>query len=211
MIYHSKRRCNPVLSLAIFALVVGLVGVACDRPVATAELAAVAPAAAADPVARGEYLVTVAVCSDCHTPMIMGPKGPEPDMTRLLSGHPEGLEVPAGMPSIPAGAGLWLWAPHNTVFVSPLGTAYAMNLTPDQNTGIGTWSEETFVKTLRSGRHWGVARPIMPPMPWPYYGKMTDEDLKAIYAYLRTIPPVQNHVPDAIVAPPPSASPVSGR
>ena len=61
------------------------------------------------------------------------------------------------------------------------------------------------VNALKTGRHMGVGRPIMPPMPWLAYSKMTDEDLKAIYAYLRTIPPRRNQVPDAIVAPPPAA------
>jgi hypothetical protein len=159
-----------------------------------------------NPVKRGEYLVTVAVCNDCHTPLVMGPNGPEPDMSRMLSGHPQDLAIGAP-PVVPSEASLWLWAPHNTVFVSQLGTAYATNLTPDANTGIGAWTEEIFVNTLRSGRHWGVARPILPPMPWSYYSKMSDNDLKAIWAYLRTIPQVSNRIPEAVIAPPP---PVAG-
>jgi mono/diheme cytochrome c family protein len=152
--------------------------------------------------ARGEYLVTIGGCNDCHTPWIMGAKGLEPDASRTLSGHPEKFVMPAP----PKGAdGRWLWsgAATNTAFAGPWGVSYARNLTPDEVTGIGIWSEEMFMKTIRSGRHWGVSRPILPPMPWFNYAKMTDDDLKAVYAYLRTLPPVRNHVPDAVVAPPP--------
>jgi mono/diheme cytochrome c family protein len=62
-------------------------------------------AAVDNPVERGEYLVTVLACGDCHTPMKMGPAGPEPDLTRLLSGHPEGMT----MPPVPALPEPWLW------------------------------------------------------------------------------------------------------
>ncbi|HKR66896.1 MAG TPA: diheme cytochrome c-553, partial [Thermoanaerobaculia bacterium] len=106
------------------------------------------------------------------------------------------------MPEAPSPKGPWLWsgAVTNTAFAGPWGVSYARNLTPDQVTGIGIWSEEMFIKTIRTGRHWGVSRPILPPMPWFNYRKMTDEDLKSVYAYLRTIKPVHNDVPDAIVA-----------
>jgi len=149
-------------------------------------------------VERGGYLVTISGCNDCHTPMKMGPKGPEPDMSRMLSGHPEQLK----MPSAPAPNGPWIWsgAGTNTAFAGPWGVSFARNLTPDRVTGIGIWNEAMFVKTIRTGRHWGVSRPILPPMPWFNYAKMTDEDLKSVYAYLRTVKPVRNEVPDAIVA-----------
>jgi hypothetical protein len=75
---------------------------------------------------------------------------------------------------------------------------YASNLTPDKNTGLGIWDERMFVKTIRTGRHWGEGRPIQPPMPWQGYAKMTDEDLKAVFAYLGSIPPVRNNVPDYV-------------
>ena len=152
-------------------------------------------------VARGKYLVTISLCNDCHTPFKMGPKGPEPDMSRMLSGHPEGLKMPAPPPS----NGPWVWSggATNTAFAGPWGVSYTANLTPDKVTGIGIWSEEMFVKTIRTGRHWGVARPILPPMPWHIYRNLTDEDLKSVYTYLRTIKPIRNQVPDAVIAPPP--------
>jgi cytochrome c553 len=156
-------------------------------------------------VERGKYLVAAMGCNDCHTPWQMGPKGPEPDMTRMLSGHPAALKLPPA----PAAQGPWLWtaAATNTAFAGPWGVSYAANLTPDQNTGMGIWREEDFVKAIRLGKHFGVSREILPPMPWPAFRNLNDEDLKSIYAFLRTIPPVSNHVPDPQ---PPAAAPTTG-
>jgi hypothetical protein len=153
-------------------------------------------------VKRGQYLVTIMSCNDCHTPFKMGPNGPEPDMTRELSGHPENLKMPAA-PKLPEGPWVWSGGATNTAFAGPWGVSYARNLTPEELTGIGIWTEEMFIKTLRTGKHWGVARPILPPMPWKFIGQATDEDLKSIYAYLRTIKPIKNEVPEPIIAPPP--------
>jgi hypothetical protein len=157
-------------------------------------------------VERGGYLVSVVGCSDCHTPMKMGPRGPEPDLARFLSGHPEQM---GPLPAAKA-QGPWLWAgaATNTAFAGPWGVSYAANLTPDQNTGLGIWTEEMFVKAIRSGRHMGVSREIMPPMPWPAIRNASDEDLKSIYAYLRSLKPIANHVPD--VQPPASAADAQG-
>jgi mono/diheme cytochrome c family protein len=145
-------------------------------------------------VERGRYLVSAMGCNDCHTPWQMGPKGPEPDMSRMLSGHPAALK----MPPAPAPQGPWLWtaAATNTAFAGPWGVSYAANLTPDQNTGLGIWREVDFVNAIRLGKHFGVSREILPPMPWPAFRNLNDEDLKSIYAFLRTIPPVSNLVPD---------------
>ena len=151
-------------------------------------------APAADPVKRGEYLVTIGGCNDCHTPWKMGEKGPEPDMSRMLSGHPEALVVHAAPTP---GEGPWLVAAAatNTAWAGPWGVSFTANLTPDRDTGLGAWSEEIFINTMRTGKHWGQSRPLLPPMPWFNYGKMSDEDLKAVFAYLRSIPPVRNAVP----------------
>lgn len=147
-------------------------------------------------VKRGEYLVRAVACDDCHTPLVMGPNGPEPDMSRMLSGHPQDFvdTYPTRLPEVP---GFWMWAPTNTAFVGAFGRSYAANLTPDQNTGLGIWTEDLFIKALRTGRHFGTSRPIMPPMPWQAIAGMTDEDLRGIYAYLRSIPPISNRVPDS--------------
>jgi len=144
-------------------------------------------------VQRGEYLVTIMGCNDCHTPLKLGSNGPEPDMSRILSGHPE--EV-GPLPNVKA-AGPFLWSGFgtNTAFSGPWGVSYTFNLTPDKNTGLGIWTEEMFIQAIRTGRHMGVSRPINPPMPWPAYRNASDEDLKAVFAYLRTITPIVNHVP----------------
>jgi cytochrome c len=145
------------------------------------------------PVERGQYLVTIMACGDCHTPYKMTPTGPEPDATRLLSGHPASLK----MPPPPALTQEWAWAGAvtNTAFAGPWGVSYAANLTPDEKTGLGAWNEEMFMRALRLGKHLGNSRPIQPPMPWPWIGKMTDEDLSAVFAYLRSVPAISNEVP----------------
>lgn len=186
-------RMNRVRLAALFFMA-SLVGLfSCGSPPPPPETAAPA-SQAEDSVAKGKYLVTILGCNDCHTPFVMGPEGPEPDMTRMLSGHPEGMELTPP----PELTGTWGWAGAvtNTAFAGPWGISYTMNLTPDHNTGIGIWTEQMFIDALRQGKHMGQSRPIQPPMPWKFYGQMTDEDLKAVFAYLRTIPPIMNHVPD---------------
>ena len=178
------------------AVLVAIMGLATASCVANSSAEGTQSTAAA--VERGAYLVTIGGCNDCHTPFKLGPNGPEPDMTRTLSGHPQDVE----MPEAPSPNGPWIWsgAATNTAFAGPWGVSYAFNLTPDEHTGIGIWTEDIFMKTIRTGRHWGVARPILPPMPWFNYRQMTDDDLRAVYAYLRSIPPIRNKVPDAIIA-----------
>lgn len=156
-------------------------------------------------IQRGEYLVTIGGCNDCHTPWIMGPKGPEPDMTRSLSGHPQQfvIDTPAQIRSDKWG---WSGALTNTAFSGPWGVSFAANLTPDRNTGTGIWTEEIFRNTIRNGRHWGVARPLLPPMPWFNYRKMSDEDLNAVFAYIHTLKPIENQVPQPL---PPAAATVA--
>lgn len=145
------------------------------------------------PLVRGAYLVKGMGCADCHTPLKMGPKGPEPDLARGLSGHPHD----AALPPAPAAQGPWIWggAGSNTAFWGPWGISYAANLTPDPATGLGAWTGDQFVRAMRTGRHLGAGRPIAPPMPWQAFGQLNDADLRAIYAYLKTQPPVANAVP----------------
>ncbi len=150
--------------------------------------------AAQDRVARGRYLVKSIGCADCHSPWVMGPNGPHPDPDRDLSGHPADLVIEA---PLALGEGPWGLAASRTMtaWSGPWGVSFTRNLTPDPETGLGEWSEDEFVATLRNMRHRGIGRPLLPPMP-PMYGQnLTDEDLKSIYAYLRTIPPVKNRVP----------------
>lgn len=151
-------------------------------------------------VERGEYLVAVAGCNDCHTPWVMGPEGPRNDMTRMLSGHPAELRMPEP-PLLADGPWSWTGSASFTAFAGPWGISYAANLTPDEETGIGLWSEEMFVGAMRNGRHWNGSRPILPPMPWENVAKLTDEDLLSVFAYLKSVPPVRNDVPQPIIAP----------
>jgi hypothetical protein len=146
-------------------------------------------------VQRGRYLVKFGGCNDCHTPLKLTEHGPEPDLSRMLSGHPEGTKLPP--PDIKPGpwfastAGMTAWA-------GPWGISYAANLTPDTNTGLGIWTEDMFLKTMKTGKHMGSGRDILPPMPWQSLSNLTDTDLKAIYAYLWSLPPLKNRVPDPV-------------
>ena len=152
-------------------------------------------------IKRGEYVVMTGACNDCHSPKVMTPQGPVPDSTKLLSGHPANEPIPA----LDANAGKptsWiLMSPDVTAFVGPWGISYAANLTPDSATGIGAWSESQFINTLRNGKHQGNGRDLLPPMPWPDFGKKTDDDLKGVFAFLKSLPAVSNKV-HAPVAPP---------
>ena len=157
------------------------------------------PALAADmspQVKRGEFIVQSGGCNDCHTPLRMGPNGPEPDMTRMLSGHPESVVLPPPPPLTDA----WnnVGSASGTAYAGPWGITFAFNLTPDLETGIGKWREKDFVQTLKTGKHMGVGRPIQPPMPWESYRHLSEADLKAAFAYLKSIPPIRNRVPDYI-------------
>ena len=138
---------------------------------------------------RGRYLVTTMMCNDCHTPQTPGPRGLEPDMTRMLSGHPQDLKLPPA-PALPPGPWVVSVAGTLTAWAGPWGTSFTANLTPDEETGIGKWTEQDFLDTLRNGRHRGRGREILPPMPYRYIAQLTDDDLRSVYAYLKTIPAV---------------------
>ncbi|HYO74897.1 MAG TPA: c-type cytochrome [Thermoanaerobaculia bacterium] len=195
-----NKRITIVVSLVLAAMVLAATLTAAASNRSAARQQQNAQAAAKSRVKRGEYLVTIGGCNDCHTPFKMGPKGPEPDMSRRLSGHPESLKMPPA-PSLGKNTPwVWVGAGTNTAFAGPWGVSYAANLTPERLTGIGIWNEETFKKTIRTGRHWGVSRPILPPMPWQNVAQLTDEDLSAVYAYLRSLKPIHNQVPDAVIA-----------
>ncbi len=171
-------------------------------PKATSETTATTPTAAttAELLKRGEYLVAVGGCSDCHSPKIMTAMGPEPDPKRLLSGHPSGEQLPAITDKKMIAPGQWvLFSPSQTAAVGPWGTSFAANLTPD-DTGIGNWTEAQFFKAIREGKSKGLdgTRQILPPMPWFNLAKMSDEDLRAIFTYLKSVPPVNNAVPNPL-------------
>lgn len=163
----------------------------------TAVSAFAEPAKPGAQVERGAYLVRTMGCNDCHTPMKMGPNGPESDMSRALTGHPESLVMPPP-PVLPPGPWLTVASATNTAFAGPWGVSFAMNLTPDPETGLGRWTEKQFIDTMRTGRHLGIGRPILPPMPYWMIGNANDDDVKAIFAYLRSLQPVKNKVPQPV-------------
>ncbi|MEW5978146.1 MAG: diheme cytochrome c-553 [Acidobacteriota bacterium] len=183
----GARRYSTLTSLLVLLGSLALMG-------ATVAACGAAQASKAQ-VKHGEHLVRVLGCNDCHTPHKIGPNGPEPDMTRMLSGHPENVAAPKPPTSLPEP---WVWAGtgSNTAFAGPWGITYAANLTPDQNTGIGIWTEDMFLRAIKLGKHMGQSRQIMPPMPWPAFSNLDEQDLRAIYRYLRSIPTITNHVPD---------------
>jgi len=150
-------------------------------------------------VERGKYLVMAGGCNDCHSPKIFTPAGPIPDTTRLLSGHPAGSPLPP-IPKDVLGPTQWGALATNdlTAWAGPWGVSFAYNLTPDMKTGIGGWTEEMFIQTLRKGKFMGMSRDILPPMPWQTIGQMTDDDLKAIFAYLQSLPPIENPIPPPV-------------
>ena len=156
-------------------------------------------APAQSPVERGKYLVFVGGCNDCHTPKKIGPNGPEPDMDKQLSGNPASEKL-ASVPKGLIAPDKWgaITNNHLTAWAGPWGVSFAMNLTPDKATGLGSWTPEMFVSALRTGKHQGTGRPILPPMPWNWYKNMTDDDLKAVFAFLQSLPPVNNPIPDPL-------------
>lgn len=146
-------------------------------------------------IKRGAYLITIGGCNDCHTPKIFTAAGMALDSNRLLSGHPQDEKLPP----IPNNAEWVLMTPGATAFIGPWGSSYAANLTPDA-TGIGNWSYEQFEIALRQGKAKGIAanRPMLPPMPWQNLSAMPDEDLRALFAYLKSLSPVENAVPQPV-------------
>jgi len=117
--------------------------------------------------ARGKYLVTIAGCNDCHTPGYFFGK---PDMARFLGGSDVGFEIPG------------------------LGVFHGPNLTPDKETGLGGWTDAQVATALTTGKR-PDGRELAPIMPWHAFASLTKDDVAAIVAFLRTLPPVKNKVP----------------
>ena len=146
----------------------------------------------------GEHLVTIAGCHDCHTPKKMGPNGPELDLENALSGHPSALPIPdldrADLEAKGAAASQTM-----TAWIGPWGVSFSSNISSDA-TGIGNWTEGQFFTALRQGKSKGIAtnRQILPPMPYQMFSQMTDEEIRAIFAYLKSTKPVDNVVPQPL-------------
>lgn len=152
----------------------------------------------AEMIERGKYLITAGGCHDCHSPKVFGPQGPKIDETKILSGYPEGMKLAEFDPAVLEPGKYVLLTQDATAAVGPWGASFAANLTPDNETGIGTWQPDMFINALRTGKHLGAGRPILPPMPWQMLGKLTDEDLRSMFAYLKSLPPIKNKVPEPV-------------
>jgi hypothetical protein len=151
-----------------------------------------------DAVAYGRHLVEIVGCNDCHTPKKMTPTGPVPDTMLMLSGHPASMPAPDVNRGEMEGKGLAV-TNDMTAWVGPWGISYAANLTPDE-TGIGSWSEGQFIRAIREGKSKGLegGRQLLPPMPWQDFALMKDNELKAIFAYLKSVKAVNNVVPPPV-------------
>lgn len=149
-----------------------------------------------DLVEQGAYLVKVIGCDHCHTPKKMTPQGPVPDLDRWMMGYPSEDKLPE-IRTEAVEPGKWVLMNGDlTASVGPWGVSFGANLTPDP-TGIGNWSFDQFKNALTEGQFKGMdnTRPLMPPMPWQSYRELKENDLKAIFAYLQSIKPIENVVP----------------
>lgn len=153
-------------------------------------------------IAWGRHLVEMGGCNDCHTPDILTNKGPQPDTTRYLAGHPEHTPLPRVNRKEIERKGLAVTR-DETAWIGPWGITYAANLTPDKQTGIGNWTVAQFIRCFRGGKENGApaGRPLLPPMSGvaaQYNHTASNAELKAIFAYLRSIKPVHNAVPASV-------------
>jgi mono/diheme cytochrome c family protein len=151
-------------------------------------------------VERGRYLVRITGCHDCHSPKV---QGMTPNLDLSLSGRPATTQLPSETKTEVHAS------PDLTAWTGPWGYSVASNLTPDPATGIGTrYNEASFIATMRTGKK-PNGTPIMPPMPSEVYQNMTDDDLKAIFAYLRTVKPIRNAVLAGLKLPANTAKPAA--
>lgn len=157
-------------------------------------------------VQRGGYLVLLGGCNDCHTSKKMTPHGPVLDESLILAGyHAEGKLPEIPQQSLGFTPDKWMTIANQslTAWAGPWGVSFTANLTPDMETGLGSWTADMFVKAIRTGKHMGEGRPILPPMPVEAMAQFKEEDLRAIFAYLKSIKPVHNAVPDPMPPPAP--------
>lgn len=182
-------RVAPLSAVVLTAVALTGCGQPASEPAAAPEMTAEAK------IERGRVLVVGGGCHDCHSPKIMTPIGPEADLSRALSGHPESQVITALAPQEAGSPWTTHTNDHLTAWSGAWGVSFAANLTPDENTGIGIWTEDMFVTAIRDGKHMGAGRQILPPMPWNWYGQLPEEDLRAMFAYLKSLPPISNRVP----------------
>lgn len=161
--------------------------------------------ATASEITRGEYLVRVMGCADCHTPKGMDAR-PIPGME--LAGHPADAPLPVWRREMFQDNILATINLSFTAFAGPFGVAVAGNLSPCPDTGIGRKTAEELIESWRTGKHWKEDRMVLPPMPMDAYQHLTDDDIRAIFAYLMSLPAVYNDCPKSqLVTMPGAAAP----
>lgn len=151
-------------------------------------------------VERGKRLVELGGCSQCHTPKVRTTLGYKPDKDRYMSGYPEDAPLP-DLPyaEIIAGeAENKFYTTDATIWVGRWGVSFAPNLTPDPETGIGSWTEEDFIDIFRGNRHFAEGQQVTTPMPVNVYSQLSFFELRSIFIYLQTIEPISNQVPTRI-------------
>jgi Cytochrome c len=186
---------KTILSLSIIATAVTISVVSCkDNETAKTTSAVISNDSL---VKRGSYLVNAIGCDDCHSPKTMGAHGPEIIPEQRFGGYPSGRPL-AKVDTNVIKNGWVMLGPDLTNAVGPWGMSFAANISSDE-TGIGTWSEKQFFKVLREGKFKGLdgSRDLLPPMPWFVYKNMTDDDIRSIFAFLKSTRPVSNIVPAA--------------
>ena len=147
-------------------------------------------------IKRGDYLISaIGGCDDCHTPKKMTDHGPIVDMDKRFSGYP--ADKPLGkIDTNIIKNGMLVFSGDLMAFAGPWGVSFAANISSDE-TGLGTWTIDNFKKAIREGKLKGIdgTRPILPPMPWEVFKNMNDDDLSAIFAFLKSTKPIKNVVP----------------
>ena len=186
---------KQVLFITAMAAVVCIAMYACNTKAGNKEETGKTDFTNKELIERGGYLVTIAGCDDCHTPKKMGPMGPELDMERRLSGYNQQIPFPKVDTNL-IKQGWSLVNPDLTGWAGMWGASFTANITSDE-TGIGNWTFDQFKKAFQQGKWKGMdnSRPLMPPMPWQNYSQMKEDDVKAVFAFLKSTKPIKNVEP----------------
>jgi len=181
--------------MVVFFGIMGMVA-SCDTVTKESATDATAVVDSVALIKKGGYLVAIGGCGDCHSPKMMTAQGPVPDTSRLLSGYDPSRPFEGFAKEVALSGRMVVFNIESTAFAGPWGVSYAANLTPDAS-GIGTWTYGQFSKAMKEGKWKGQdnTRPLLPPMPWQNYKDIAEEDLQAIFAYLKSIKPVNNPIP----------------
>lgn len=181
--------------LIIGAMIAATAGVITACTSTSANEKEIKPLTQAELVKRGQYLVNAVGCDDCHSPKTAGPDGFEIIEELRFSGYPSERAI-LKTDTNTVKTGWMLFGNDLTSAAGPWGMSFAANISSDA-TGIGNWTEGQFLKAIREGKYKGIdgSRPLLPPMPWFVYKNFSDDDIRSIFAYLKSTKPVHNVVP----------------